>query len=142
MAEGPSSPSKMSNQAFLRPRETDALSQMAWKNPGRPGQPHLQILGCCALSLHTTHPETGEVSTIDDLGEVRRILYQFQEKVVRERYVYAHRWEKGDLVIFHNYGVWHSITGQIKDAKRLLWQCTMTSGTAPEPARPYAVKSN
>ena len=61
---------------------------------------------------------------------------------MRERYVYAHRWEKGDLVIFHNYGVWHSITGQIKDAKRLLWQCTMTSGTAPEPARPYAVKSN
>ena len=38
----------------------------------------------------------------------------------------------GDLVIFHNQGVLHSITGQLKDEKRLMWQCIMASSAPPE----------
>lgn len=107
---------------------------MAWKNPGRPSQPHLQVLGCCALSLRTRNPQTGEVTTIDDLQEVRNILHGFQKRVMRPEYVYAHDWKEGDLVIFHNHGVWHSITGELGDNKRLMWQCTMASGKPPERA--------
>lgn len=113
---------------------------MAWKNPGRPEQPHLQILGCCVHSLRTTDPKTGEVTTISDLAETRRICYEMQRKVVKPEHVYAHHWEEGDLVIFHNYGVWHSITGQLGKTQRLMWQVTMRSGKEPEPARPVAVK--
>ena len=108
---------------------------MAWKNPGRPDQPHLQILGCCVHSLHTKDPKTGAAAVIDDLGEVRRVCYNLQKKVMKPQYVYPHRWEEGDLVIFHNYGVWHSITGQLGDSPRLMWQVTMKSGKEPEPVR-------
>lgn len=108
---------------------------MAWHNPGRPSQPHLQILGCCVHSLRIKDPKTGEITHIRDLAETRKICYDLQKNVVKPEHVYAHRWEEGDLVIFHNYGVWHSITGQLGDEKRLMWQVTMRSGKEPEAAR-------
>lgn len=97
-------------------------------------QAHLQILGCCVHSLRTKDPKTGEVTRIDDLAETRRICYELQKKVMKPQHVYAHRWEEGDLVIFHNHGVWHSITGQLGRTRRLMWQVTMRSGKEPEPA--------
>lgn len=106
-----------------------------------PSQPHLQILGCCVYSLRTTDPKTGEVIVTSDLAETRRICYEMQKRVVTKRHVYVHRWEEGDLVIFHNYGVWHSITGQLGAEKRLMWQVTMRSGRGPEPARAMTVSS-
>ncbi|KAH7388893.1 alpha-ketoglutarate dependent xanthine dioxygenase [Cadophora sp. MPI-SDFR-AT-0126] len=105
---------------------------MVWRNPGRPSQPHLQILGACVRSLKTTDSLTGESSSIDDLDEVRRICRSLMKKAISADYIYAHAWEEGDLVIFHNQGVLHSITGQLKDEKRLLWQCTMASSAPPE----------
>lgn len=109
--------------------------QMAYKNPGKSEQPHLQILGCNVYSLRTKDPKTGEVTKIDDLAETRRICYNFMKGVVKPQHVYAHRWEEGDLVIFHNHGVLHSITGQLGSTQRLMWQVTMKSAKEPEAAR-------
>jgi len=109
---------------------------MVWRNPGRPDQPHLQILGCNVLSLRTKDPKTGKVTEINDLKKTREICYNLQKKTQKPEYIYAHSWEEGDLAIFHNYGVWHSITGQLGDTKRMLWQCTLESGKAPEAFRP------
>ncbi|KAI7082555.1 hypothetical protein KC356_g8289 [Hortaea werneckii] len=106
---------------------------MVWKNPAT-GKPHLQILGCCVRALRTKDPKTGVVTTIGDLDEVRSICHSFQSRVYSPENVYAHRWEKGDLVIFHNRGVMHSITGQLArhPERRLLWQFNMASLTEPE----------
>lgn len=105
------------------------------RNINQDFQPSLQILGCCVYSLVTTDPKTGIVTTISNLAEARRICYEMQKPVVRPEHVYAHRWEEGDLVIFNNYGVWHSITGQLGAEKRLMWQVTMRSGKGPVGAR-------
>lgn len=84
---------------------------------------------------------TGEVSVVEDVAKVREIIYGFQKRIWAAENIYAHRWEEGDVVIFHNRGVMHSITGQLaqykedEEKKRLMWQCTMTSGTAPQPFR-------
>lgn len=89
-------------------------------------------------SLETRNPETGESTVIDDLDRVREICHGMQSKVYSAETIYAHRWQKGDLVMFHNRGVMHSITGQLAqyaDRKRLLWQCSMAAGTWPEPYR-------
>ncbi|GAB7355487.1 hypothetical protein MBLNU459_g5982t1 [Dothideomycetes sp. NU459] len=109
---------------------------MVWRNHGN-GQPHLQILGCCVWSLITTDPDTGKQSVIDDIEQVRAICHRLQSKVYEAENVYAHRWQKGDLVIFYNQGVLHSITGQLstQTEKRLFWQCNMASGTPPEAFR-------
>lgn len=112
---------------------------MVWKNLGN-GQPHLQILGCCVYSLTTTDPKTGEKTIIDEVQEVRRICHNLQRKVYTPTNVLAHAWEEGDLVMFHNRGVMHSISGQLAHhpARRLLWQCNMASGV---PAEPYLPRS-
>ncbi|CAK4032189.1 alpha-ketoglutarate dependent xanthine dioxygenase [Lecanosticta acicola] len=109
---------------------------MVWRNASTDA-PHLQILGCCVESLHTRDPASGEISVIDNLAEVRRICHQMQSKIYKPEHVYAHRWRKGDLVIFHNRGVLHSITGQLEShpQRRLLWQCSMATETPPEAYR-------
>ncbi|TVY28774.1 putative dioxygenase [Lachnellula hyalina] len=106
---------------------------MVWKNHGN-GKPHLQILGCCVYSLTTTDPVTGKSIVIDDIQEVRRICYSLQSKVYAPENIFAHRWEQGDLVMFHNRGLLHSISGQLSHYpdKRLMWQCSMASGALPE----------
>lgn len=112
---------------------------MVWRNRGN-GKPHLQVLGCCVHALRTTDPATGEVTVTDNLDAVRAICHQLTRRVYAPENIYAHRWQEGDLVIFHNRGVLHSITGELggppgdgdsDPEKRLFWQCTMASGTVP-----------
>ncbi|KAK8034240.1 sulfonate dioxygenase [Apiospora rasikravindrae] len=117
---------------------------MVWRNIGN-GKPHLQVLGCCVFALRTADPTTGEVTVIDDLDEVREICHKLTSKVYTPENIYAHRWQEGDLVIFHNRGVLHSITGELTRTsgesdpeKRLFWQCTMASGTPPTAYRAAA----
>lgn len=106
---------------------------MVWKNHGN-GKPHLQILGCCVYSLTTTDPKTGNSTVEDNIEEVRRICHNLQSKVYKPENIFAHAWKKGDLVMFHNRGVLHSISGQLSGYtdRRLLWQCSMASGASPQ----------
>ncbi|KAF4895112.1 putative dioxygenase [Colletotrichum viniferum] len=122
--------------------ENVAEHPMVWRNPLNPDRPFLQVHGCCVFQLTTRDPATGEIlSVVDDVAKVREIVYGFQKRIWAAENIYAHRWEEGDVVIFHNRGVMHSITGQLaqykedEEKKRLMWQCTMTSGTAPQPFR-------
>ncbi|KAL1857643.1 hypothetical protein VTK73DRAFT_7993 [Phialemonium thermophilum] len=111
---------------------------MIWKNYGN-GEPHLQILGCCVYELRTTNPVTGEVTVESDLDKVRQTCRELMGKAYTPETIYFHRWQEGDLVIFHNRGVLHSITGELDQlgtdgadaVKRLLWQCNMASTTPP-----------
>jgi alpha-ketoglutarate-dependent taurine dioxygenase len=113
---------------------------MVWRNPGS-DRPHLQVHGCCVYKLTTKDPKTGSTTIVDDVAEVRKICYAMQKKIWAAENIYAHRWQEGDVVIFHNRGVMHSITGQLsqykedEEKKRLLWQCTMTSNSQPKAYR-------
>ncbi|KKF92307.1 putative dioxygenase [Ceratocystis platani] len=112
------------------------IHPMVWKHPLYPDRPLLQIVGCCVYALRTTDPATGVVTEITDIRLVREKIRSLMKKTVRPQYIYAHAWEEGDLVVFHNKGVWHSITGNLDDQRRLLWQCTMESAERPEAAQP------
>lgn len=95
---------------------TDLL-EMVWRNPMNPDRPFLQVHGCCVYKLTTRNPATGEVTIMDDVEQVRKLVYSMQRKIYAAENIYAHRWEEGDLVIFHNRGVMHSITGQLAKYK-------------------------
>ncbi|KAJ5782869.1 hypothetical protein N7457_004643 [Penicillium paradoxum] len=116
---------------------------MVWRNPLNPDRPFFQVHGCCVYKLTTRDPATGDVTVMDDVEKVRQVVYKMQRKIYGAENIYAHHWQEGDVVIFHNRGVMHSITGQLakykeeEDKRRLLWQCTMTSTTAPKPFREY-----
>ncbi|OQD85085.1 hypothetical protein PENANT_c011G06737 [Penicillium antarcticum] len=116
---------------------------MVWRSPMNPDRPFLQVHGCCVYKLTTRNPTTGDVTVMDDVEKVRKVVYNMQKKIYAAENIYAHRWQEGDVVIFHNRGVMHSITGQLakykeeEDRKRMLWQCTMTSTTPPMSFRGY-----
>lgn len=95
---------------------------MCWKNP---------VTGNLALIIHPSaikaiHLPDGSV--IDDLKEVRERVYKLQRPGIAPQFVYPHDWEEGDLVLFNNQGVIHSVVGAFaEDEKRLFRQCNMAS---------------
>lgn len=116
------------------PEYEDASIQvlpMVWQNP---------VTGQLALQIHPSpvrkiHCDDGNV--IDNLEEVRRIVYELQRPAISPEHVYAHDWEEGDLVLFNNHGVLHSVRGAFaKDEVRLFRQCNLAASQPPSrPAR-------
>ena len=95
---------------------------MCWKNP---------ITGALALQIHPSavqalHRADGTV--LDDLKEVREIVYRMQRPGIAPELVYAVDWEEGDLALFHNRGVLHTVTGSfLPDEVRIFRQCNMAA---------------
>ncbi|KAJ8069981.1 hypothetical protein OCU04_000385 [Sclerotinia nivalis] len=95
---------------------------MCWKNP---------VTGNLALQIHPSaikaiHLPNGEVMT--DLKEVRDLVYRLQRPAISPQFVYPHDWVEGDLVLFNNQGVLHSVVGAFSpEEKRLFRQCNMAS---------------
>lgn len=95
---------------------------MTWKNP---------VTGQLALQIHPSavrkiHLKDGTV--IEDLQQVREIVHRLQRPGIAPRLVYAHDWEEGDLVLFNNRGVLHSVVGAFaEDEVRLFRQCNLAA---------------
>ncbi|KAB8302599.1 hypothetical protein EYC80_005973 [Monilinia laxa] len=95
---------------------------MCWKNP---------VTGKLALQIHPSaikaiHLPNGEVMT--DIKEVRELVYHLQRPAISPQFVYPHDWVEGDLVLFNNQGVLHSVVGAFSpEEKRLFRQCNMAS---------------
>lgn len=106
---------------------------MVWTNPVTKKH-HLQVHGCCLYKLHTSID--GKVKTLE-LESARRKVHSLMRPAISPQKVLAHSWKQGDLVIFFNRGVWHSVTGEFKgvnngvDEKRLMHQCNIASGNDP-----------
>ena len=111
----------------LPPWEESKIKRLplVWTNPVTKKH-HLQVHGCC---IHQLELPDG---TVLDLEDARKEVYRMMRPAISPDQVYAHAWDKGDLVIFHNRGVWHSVTGQFKEGeKRLMHQCNIASGIDP-----------
>ncbi|KAE8904310.1 hypothetical protein PF003_g11541 [Phytophthora fragariae] len=108
----------------LPPIDTNHIKilPMCWKNP---------VTGKLALQIHPSairaiHLPGG--SKMTDLEEVRELVHRLQRPAIAPKYVYAHDWEEGDLVLFNNQGVIHSVVGAFgPDEKRLFRQCNLAS---------------
>jgi len=114
---------------------------MCWKNPVT-GNLHIQVHPCGAQALlidplpegasreGALYPDGG---VIDDLKEVREILYHIQRPGISPELVYAQDWHEGDLVLFHNRGLLHSVVGAFKeDQLRMFHQCNLAASSDPE----------
>ena len=100
---------------------------MVWTNPVT-GKQHLQIHSCCVYKL--VDKKTGKV--VAELEKAREICHKLVRPAISPSHVYAHAWNKGDLCIFHNRGVIHSVTGEMpSNEKRLMHQCNVASGSDP-----------
>ncbi|KAI8391002.1 taurine catabolism dioxygenase [Radiomyces spectabilis] len=113
----------------LPPVEEQAIKiyPMLWKNPVT-NKIHLQV-----------HPSAIEDLIIDgkplgDLEKARELVYKMQRPAINPENVYAHDWEDGDFVIFHNRGVLHSVVGSLKDTDtRIFHQSHLACPADPVP---------
>ncbi|KAK4450033.1 hypothetical protein QBC34DRAFT_403558 [Podospora aff. communis PSN243] len=100
---------------------------MVWKNP-LDGRLALQVHPSAVRKLHLA-----DGTVVDDLKEVRGIVHRLQRPGIDPERVYAHDWEEGDLVLFHNRGVLHSVVGAFaEDEVRLFRQCNVAASSMPE----------
>jgi alpha-ketoglutarate-dependent taurine dioxygenase len=100
---------------------------MCWKNPVT-GKLSLQVHPSAVRKLHL-----GDGTVVEDLTEVREIVHRLQRPGIAPGKVYAHDWKEGDLVMFHNRGVLHSVVGAFaEDEVRLFRQCNVAATEMPE----------
>jgi alpha-ketoglutarate-dependent taurine dioxygenase len=105
--------------------EEIATLPLVWVNPVT-GERALQTHPCCVEQLVTD----GKV--LDDLAECRRVVYELMRPAIAPHKIYAHPWRSGDLVIFNNRGVWHTVVGSLQPTDRRVYhQCNLASTTAP-----------
>lgn len=98
---------------------------MVWTNP-ETGKHHLQVHGCCIYKLHRAD------GTVLELEEARKYVHRIMRPAISPKNIYVHPWKSGDLAIFYNRGVLHSVTGQFKEGeRRLMHQCNIASGVDP-----------
>ncbi|KAK7393980.1 hypothetical protein QQX98_013237 [Neonectria punicea] len=99
---------------------------IAWKNP-ETGQLAMMAYPTPAWKIHLK-----DGTVIDDLKEVRDMLYRLQRPAISPQYVYPHDWDEGDLVLFNTHGVKHSIVGAFtEDEVRIFRQCNMAASRPP-----------
>ena len=98
---------------------------LVWVNP-LTKEPALQVHACCVEELITDGEPLG------DLAECRRVLYELMRPAIAPPKVYAHPWRAGDLVIFNNRGLWHSVVGSLLPGDvRIYHQCNLASSEPP-----------
>jgi len=95
---------------------------MCWKNP---------ITHKLALQIHPSAIQAlhlADGSVISDLAEVRAIVHRLQRPGIAPELVYAVDWEEGDMALFNNRGVLHTVTGSFAaDEVRVFRQCNMAA---------------
>jgi xanthine dioxygenase len=98
---------------------------LVWQHPVT-GRRSLQLHAYCVEDLIVDGKPVG------NLEECRRLLYELMRPSIAPSRVYAHPWKPGDLVIFNNRGVWHSVVGALKpDDVRVYHQCNLASSEPP-----------
>ncbi|QRV80387.1 alpha-ketoglutarate dependent xanthine dioxygenase [Ceratobasidium sp. AG-Ba] len=111
-----------------------------WKNPVTGGL-HFQVHPCGVAGLIVDPLPAGasregalypDGATLDDLKQVRELLYKMQRPAIAPPLVYPHDWSEKDLVIFHNRGVLHSVVGAFSpDQVRAFHQCNLAASDDP-----------
>ncbi|KAK4546662.1 hypothetical protein LTR36_001880 [Oleoguttula mirabilis] len=99
---------------------------MCWRNP---------VTNKLALQVHPSAVEKlhlADGTVVDNLEEVREIVHRLQRPGIAPEYVYPVDWEAGDLALFNNQGVLHSVTGSFQPEEvRIFRQCNLAASTAP-----------
>jgi xanthine dioxygenase len=101
---------------------------LVWLNP-LTGRRALQVHAYCVEQLLTDGKPLGS------LEQCRQRLYELMRPMIAPSRVYAHNWRPGDLAIFNNRGLWHSVVGSLRPTERRIYhQCNLASSEPPLPA--------
>jgi len=80
---------------------------LVWVNPVT-GEKAFQVHGICARKLFLRSSAEEEPEVVDDVVEIRALLHKIQSRILRPEYICLPRIEEGDMVMWDNYGCFHS----------------------------------
>jgi len=80
---------------------------LVWVNPVT-GEKAFQVHGICARKLFLRSSAEEEAKVVDDVVEIRALLHKIQSRILRPEYICLPRIEEGDMVMWDNYGCFHS----------------------------------
>ncbi|KIW04214.1 uncharacterized protein PV09_04522 [Verruconis gallopava] len=111
--------------------EKICIYPMVWTNP-KTGEKSLQVHGQGAFKLYLKDIPDGEEKIVDDLKEVRAFMHKLMRPVLSPEYIYAHRHEEQDVILWYNRALWHSITEFPKSyGPRVMHQCNVAASDHP-----------
>ncbi|KAL5343443.1 putative dioxygenase [Aspergillus crustosus] len=113
----------------LRPWSQDkvCIYPMVWTNPVT-GEKSLQVHGQGAFKLYLKDRPDGEERIVSDLKNVRELM----SPVLSPENIYAHPHQEGDVIIWYNRALWHSITEFPESyGPRVMHQCNIAASDHP-----------
>ncbi|EMC96203.1 hypothetical protein BAUCODRAFT_70747 [Baudoinia panamericana UAMH 10762] len=78
-----------------------------WVNPVT-GEKAFQVHGICARRLYIRSGPDEEPRVIEDIPEIRKFLHNIQYRILKPEYISLPLVGEGDIVMWDNYGVFHS----------------------------------
>ncbi|KAL4881025.1 hypothetical protein BJY04DRAFT_218544 [Aspergillus karnatakaensis] len=117
----------------LRPWSKDKICAypMVWTNPVT-GQKSLQVHGQGAFKLYLKDKPDGEEMLVTDLKEVREFMHKVMSPVLSPENIYAHPHQEGDVILWYNRALWHSITEFPESyGPRIMHQCNIAASDHP-----------
>jgi alpha-ketoglutarate-dependent taurine dioxygenase len=79
---------------------------------------------------------------IDDVQEIRKFILGIQNRILRPEYIFLAPAEEGDMVIWDNYGLFHSaIDYPLKMGPRTMHQANIAGSTGPKGPVPISSRS-
>ncbi|KAJ3916126.1 Clavaminate synthase-like protein [Lentinula edodes] len=116
------------------------IHPVLWKNPVSEAL-SFQVHPCCGTEVlikplppgasreNALYPDGAH---LNELSEVRDLLYRMQRPAIAPSLVYPHKWNDKDLIIFHNRGVLHTVVGTLQpDQVRVYHQCNLAASEDP-----------
>ncbi|KAF2092330.1 Clavaminate synthase-like protein [Saccharata proteae CBS 121410] len=112
-------------------RDKVCVYPMVWTNP-QTGEKSLQVHGQGAFKLYLKDSREVEERIVDDLGEVRAFMHKIMRPAISPENIYAHRHHEGDVILWYNRALWHSITEFPESyGPRIMHQCNVAASDHP-----------
>ncbi|KAF3400595.1 hypothetical protein DPV78_005026 [Talaromyces pinophilus] len=112
---------------------------LVWVNP-LTGEKAFQVHGICARRLYLRSSKDEAPHVMDDVEEITNFILGIQNRILKPEYVLLAPAEEGDMVIWDNYGVFHSaVDYPLSMGPRTMHQANIAGSVGPKGPVPIGV---
>ncbi|KIA75403.1 hypothetical protein HK57_00122 [Aspergillus ustus] len=112
---------------------------MVWVNP-LTGEKAFHVHGICARKLYLRSSPDEEPRVVDDISEIRKFILNIQNRILKPEYILLAPAEEGDVVIWDNYGLFHSaVDYPIRLGPRSMHQANIGGSIGPRGPAPIGI---
>ncbi|KAL4881027.1 hypothetical protein BJY04DRAFT_218546 [Aspergillus karnatakaensis] len=112
---------------------------MVWLNP-LTGEKAFQVHGICARRLFLRSSLAEKPQIVEDVAEIRKFILGIQSRILKPEHILLAPIEEGDMVIWDNYGMFHSaVDYPISMGPRSMHQANIGGSIGPRGPVPIGV---